>query len=387
IKSRAGIVWKFRNNLQEEAEELRVLYVGATRAKDLLVLTATVKEGEMSGDSWLGKIFAALNLSLEPGDRELQLPPDENGVSPGMRVRITDAAQTSPAPAQDSHGEDRARVPVSQVLSALSKEKPANIPPMLAGLDADTSGKKGFSATELAIYDYCPRKYYYQTICGYPEQYGERKFTSKERALSPAMFGTIAHEVFEELDFRNPPPREKIIETIRKYSFPDEKTEEKAADDIENIVGIFLETPFCKELRGAKGVEREIPFLMRLNGAGIEGIIDLLYERDDGAVCVVDYKSNNVPDGNFAGEARGYEAQLAAYALAAKRILKKPAAPPRIYFMRYGRLEEVVTDGGPEQCLERIIENIRNGRFDRIGESADCRCGFTWLCKTDGACH
>src|SRR5262249_25479808 len=112
-----------------------------------------------------------------------------------------------------------------------------------------------------------------------------------------------------------------------------------AVADVRVHVARFLDGAFARGLAGA-AVRRELPFLVAvpLDGGGrlhVRGQIDLLVFAAEG-VTVIDYKHAR------AGEADEYAFQLAAYAMAARRLyprapsvrtglvfLKEPDARPR----------------------------------------------------------
>jgi ATP-dependent exoDNAse (exonuclease V) beta subunit len=94
--------------------------------------------------------------------------------------------------------------------------------------------------------------------------------------------------------------------------------------------------PFCRsaafrEIRDAEEVERELPFVVGIDGTTWSGRIDLLYRRGDRWI-VVDYKTDRLED------PERYRTQAGIYARAAQLALGLPAPPEfRLLYLRSGR--------------------------------------------------
>jgi ATP-dependent exoDNAse (exonuclease V) beta subunit len=95
---------------------------------------------------------------------------------------------------------------------------------------------------------------------------------------------------------------------------------------------------------------REVPICVEVNGALLEGLIDLLYERDDGSLGVLDYKTDQLRTGTAEEHADHYRLQGGAYALAVERATGREVGVVEFLFpttdpatvVRYER-ERVVT--------------------------------------------
>jgi ATP-dependent helicase/nuclease subunit A len=95
----------------------------------------------------------------------------------------------------------------------------------------------------------------------------------------------------------------------------------------------FLASPLGREAREAPFRRGEYPFRCLWNGLFINGIIDLLYERD-GEARVVDFKTDN-------GERpEEHLAQMSVYRRAARELLGKPCRV-WLYYLRTGRALEL----------------------------------------------
>ncbi len=87
------------------------------------------------------------------------------------------------------------------------------------------------------------------------------------------------------------------------------------------LVAAVLAHPLMERAGQASRVRREVPFTLRLPGDFlVEGVIDLLFEDEDG-VTVVDFKTDR-PEGETL---ETYLRQLAWYVAAAENLLGRPA--------------------------------------------------------------
>ena len=178
------------------------------------------------------------------------------------------------------------------------------------------------------------------------------------------------------------PGRDEIAEFIAARHSIDEAQIAAAAERIAGFVGIFAGTPLFAEIAKARWARRELPFLAALGGEGafVQGTIDLLFERADGTLCVVDYKSDRVGEGEMAAHAANYRAQMTAYAEAARLATGRAEVRAALYFMRVGGVFEVKPAAN---LLDKIVGRIREGRFERREGRPECRCGYGEICLRD----
>jgi ATP-dependent helicase/nuclease subunit A len=129
------------------------------------------------------------------------------------------------------------------------------------------------------------------------------------------------------------------------------------------IAGRFLASLLGREAREAPFLRSEYPFRCLWNGLFINGIIDLLYERD-GEARVVDFKTDS-------GERpEEYLAQMSVYRRAAQELLGKPCRV-WLYYLRTGRALELEflrfhaspvqssNPGSPTLNLDDVLEKLQ----------------------------
>jgi ATP-dependent helicase/nuclease subunit A len=92
-----------------------------------------------------------------------------------------------------------------------------------------------------------------------------------------------------------------------------------------------LESPLFGRARAASRLFRELPLFFPEEGKLVEGIVDLVFEEEDGLV-VVDYKTEAVPQGEEAVRADRHALQLRAYHRGLRDALGRPVKERFVLF-------------------------------------------------------
>lgn len=169
------------------------------------------------------------------------------------------------------------------------------------------------------------------------------RFLSDEETLSGAGRGTVYHKVMELLDFGqeyDAADIERRVDTFRQEGY---LTPEMAACVRSEDIEAFLHCASGKRMQEAAGngkLYKEQPFVLGIPASDIygedaedetllvQGIIDVYFEEADGLV-VLDYKTDRVRHGKDLKEK--YEKQLEYYAKALEQMLGKPVKEKIIY--------------------------------------------------------
>jgi ATP-dependent helicase/nuclease subunit A len=334
----------------ERAEGRRLLYVALTRARDRLVLTGSTSR--TAAGSWAEVVGRA---------------------PPGLLHRRPAPPVPLPLPAPPRPG-----TTVALVAPAL-RPTPSPLPLRL-------------SVTSLAEYARCPRRHWLAVQMKLPEPRSDAH--GGEEVERATVRGTLAHALLAEVDLLAPPLARRALlaaAATRRGDDPGRPATRRILDDVAR----FLESPHGHGLAGwaRKGaLRREIPFLLRLDGAPacyLDGAIDALIESGDG-VEVLDFKYARYHPG---AEDR-YRLQLEAYALAASRAHGGAPVRATLHFLRGVPQAVDVTPSG--ESLRRLAAQIPSlvlgatrgeGRDLSPGDvgrdEARCRqegCGFVARC-------
>lgn len=166
----------------------------------------------------------------------------------------------------------------------------------------------------------------------------KQKSSEKSAGISGAERGSLYHKMLELLPFA----QVSSAEDLRKFKddlVNSGRMTREEADCIEiDKLQLFLESPLAERIRSAAcegKLKREQPFVLGItteeSGGDyelIQGIIDLYFEEADGIV-LLDYKTDRV--GQAAELAERYRIQLEYYAQAIRQITGKPVKEIYIY--------------------------------------------------------
>ncbi len=152
------------------------------------------------------------------------------------------------------------------------------------------------------------------------------------RALSPAEIGTAMHTIMQHITIEKACTVADIEQLVAELTTRQLLTAEEATMiDVESVA-TFFQLPIAKRLQNAKQVSRELPFTYAQSDADgdhqiLQGIADCLFEEQDGWV-LLDYKTDKVR-GRYSSEEdvdaemqQRYGIQLNLYKKAIEAILK-----------------------------------------------------------------
>ena len=351
---------------EAKAEELRVLYVAMTRAKDKLVMVHTqanaggrvadlmalsdcpvlpeaVDSGKCMGD-W---IMLPLLQRSEAGALRAFAGQNSEGrffaEETPWTVCVHDGLQfASPVQQSDAAAEERApqREELPADFAALSYRYPyAEQTAFPAKLTA-TQLKGRAIDEEISENTTLPPRL--RNLC-------KPKFLAGKMALTGAERGTALHLVMQDLDFFCEPNEQSVREQIEKLRAQRKLTDEQAnAVDVHAIVR-FLRSDLAARIRKSEQVEREYRFsLLRPvrdfssldadDSVLLQGVVDCFFE-EDGELVVVDFKTDHVSRAQLDERAEHYRPQLEAYSMALTRVMGKKVKEKVLYFFSAG--EEV----------------------------------------------
>jgi hypothetical protein len=256
------------------------------------------------------------------------------------------------------------------------------------------------AVTELGEYARCPRRHHLGRTLGLPEPRAESGSRQDDDPARATARGTLAHAMLAEADLAAPP----LVRRAQLEAAALRRGYDPGSPAVRRILGEvarFVETPAGRALaalpRGG-ALLREVPFLLRLDGAGgascyLVGAIDALaLDRRAKVATVIDYKYAVAR----AGSVERYRTQLLAYALAAGRAHPGFTVRARLQFLRGGARAVDVTPSAGELArfaaeAPALAGEAARGGGDRppeaLGRTASrCRdegCGWVGRCHPD----
>ncbi|SES80705.1 helicase-exonuclease AddAB subunit AddA [[Clostridium] polysaccharolyticum] len=351
--------------LESLGEELRVLYVALTRAKEKLILTGFVKKledtmakWEKSRDrqsekmsylelsqansyfSWVGScLFYPNTLPIEitkkswhpfivseveksvghQFDREALLQWDTQEVHSG-EIRDQIKYQLSFPYPFSREQEIPAKFSVTELKLRYGQEEEAK---NLVSPVQEEKNKEGTEGSAAVI----------------------PKFMKEETEETPAARGILYHKVMQEICFAKINEKEDVGEELDRLVEEQKITrDQKESLDIRKIQA-FFHTDLAKQMKQAEcenRLFREKQFVMGVPANTIpigstseelvliQGIIDAYYETADGVV-LIDYKTDYIPYGKEEEFVKKYASQVEYYALALNKVLNKEVTEKYLY--------------------------------------------------------
>ncbi len=332
------------------AEELRILYVAMTRAKEKLILTTAVKDAEKELQGYRGSDFDSfLDIILYARER--------TGLS-SFDITVRETGEVVAEEMRDELLKNEAYLCLKKIESKTDLAPETGSDEQLSFAQRiqdkfdyryeekeDAENLEKFSVTELkkkhleeilaseeegseAAEELFPERPRYKSIV--PE------FVDRNREISANLHGTAVHRIFELWDFR-----EADHESIRGFInllLEQGRIEERLAGS----VGIgeilsFAQSPLAGRMKRAMKsgqLYREQPFVIELDGKIVQGIIDAFF-IEDGEIVIIDYKTDRVNESTELK--KRYELQLYYYAVALNRLLGLPVRERIIYSTVLGR--------------------------------------------------
>jgi len=354
---------------ETKAEELRLLYVAMTRAKEKLVLVhaqrnaasrvaalltaascpalpETVNEGKCLGD------WVLLPLLCRPEAEPLRaltgFGAPQLAVTDDAPWEITVHNEVKPDGADACGAAKPEAVPdpgLAPDLDALAWVYPHEAATELSAKLTATQLKGREADSEIAENAKLPPRL---------RSLAKPRFLAAAAPLTGAERGTAIHLVMEHLDFDCEASAEAVRAQIDAMRDRRLLTPEQAEAADESMVARFLQSDVAARIRRSESVEREYRFSLlasakeydaRADAADqvlLQGVVDCFF-REDGALVVLDFKTDRIGRAETAARAAYYKPQLDTYAAALERIMGMRIKEKLLYFFATG--ETVALEG------------------------------------------
>lgn len=328
-------------------ERRRIVYVGLTRAKDALFVTATREEPTVQ------EVGAG---GLEDHDHFAEIL--SWALAHPESATVVEAEQLElPVPrASNGHVHDDPSV-VAAVLDRLQKIRPAD-----QTVAAEVAVPTELSFSQLHDFEVCPVRYRFANVWRVPAPPDELQ-PIQVRAMGSTELGSAVHEALAVWHMNGG-------DLLSLYRGPDAGRE-------------MLESYAAHPLAATPTLAVEAGFNMAVAGTRMRGLVDRVCEVD-GRTALIDFKTNATLDAELI---RVYSLQLRIYGLAAHRGLLPGGRDPRLilFDLRSGEVHEVTPDDAAvEEHVLRAATRIMAGDFSLGPEHAQrpCRlCAYRPICR------
>ena len=345
------------------SEELRVLYVAMTRARDRLIMTYA----DQHLDNVLSDIVLRSDLSpAELLTREVNCPGEWVLQAALRRTEAGELFNRCGSPAETIVSDDPWLITVSTgsedlVVAAEQAEQVQSIPddvfnrmasslryryPNLAATKMPSkqtaTQRKGREKDEEAAQNAAEEKAHVRTW---------RKPAFMVGQAGGKQYGNAVHTVMQYIRFNQCTDEEAVRREIDRLVQEHFLTEEQSGLVRCDQIAYFFATPLGKRLRTETNVLREFKFSI-LDDAGrygdgldgekvlLQGVVDCALIEDDG-IIVVDFKTDYVTKSTVDAVVSRYRMQILTYADALSRIYEKPVKAKYLYLFHLNQFAEI----------------------------------------------
>lgn len=345
------------------SEEMRVLYVAMTRAKEQLILTAVYKDAakklmDLSMDAslpvdphvlrsnanyaaWI--LLAALNRPefsrFRGDDSSVQSVETGKPWSVALITKNSLPPKTKGASAEQAPPADPALLRQIRENLSVNAEPRVEVPSKITA--TELKGRYLESETQEDADQRLQPESRKQPIFRRPD------FSVREGRLTAAEKGTALHVVMQYIDYARCTELTSIREEIARMEERRFITHEQAnAVKPEKILRLF-QTDLGRRILNAGKVRREFKYSVLAPGRIVDpvwgeekilfqGVVDCCLEEAE-CLTVIDFKTDRITLQTMAERAQAYRPQLDAYAYALERITGKPVREKYLYFFETAR--------------------------------------------------
>ncbi len=324
---------KIKSKTELLSEEMRLLYVALTRAKEKIIITGVEKD--------LQKALESKQKELDMYDGAQKIPLNLVKKSKtyldwleyvylfNKEKNIIEFNKIVLENEKTKEENDNKKEKKIDVIKDISKEQKEEVNKKL------TWKYKYIESTKIEG----------KTSVSAIAKYGEKsiqivekpKFMQNIEILNKAEIGTLMHLILQKLDFRENYNEKTLNDLIQKLIYLNIVTEKQSQYIDKKRLLEFTKTELFKEIQNAKEIYKEQPFHMSVIDENtkesilIQGIIDLYYINQNNEIVLVDYKTDYVEKNNEQELIEKYKPQLKIYKKAIEEALNKNVEKVYIY--------------------------------------------------------
>lgn len=164
-------------------------------------------------------------------------------------------------------------------------------------------------------------------------------------------YGNAIHKALEYIEYQKCDSQEAIRKQLDNLVLQNRLTAEQAKLVDCSALVKFFESPVGQQLRKADHILREFKFSILDDGASydadledekilLQGVVDCAILEEDG-ITVIDFKTDRVTETSLDHAVQHYRYQVEAYADAVSRIFEKPVKRAVLYFFRLNQFVDI----------------------------------------------
>jgi ATP-dependent helicase/nuclease subunit A len=376
------IAFKRRKKMEMLAEEMRVLYVALTRAKEKLYLIGTLIDADKKIEQW-NDVTANTDWLLKDYERagagcymdwvgpalirhqdSQEFRKSDNPLVPTQITYHPSAWKMSVMSAEDVKSQEiikkmdtdslleqvekKEMIPIT---SPFEEEIKSRLTWEYNFANASTHRSKQSVSEMKRQREMSDEQSGTELLSKFKKSITKRPKFMQEKSLSPAERGTALHMVMQHVDLTKPVTTENVESQVGRMVNDELLTIEQAEVINTQLIVEFFESDLGKRIINAKVVNREIPFTLSLPASEVypawkdedesvfvQGIIDCVFEDENGLV-LIDFKSDGITDRYKGGFIQAkpileerYRLQINLYTKALEQIWKRKVNERYLFF-------------------------------------------------------
>ncbi len=357
-----------KNEIEGLSEEMRILYVGMTRAIDRLIMVGTINSFEEKASTWTfgnekyflykAKSFMDwIGLSLFGGlDSEEISKTIEKGDHEDIHLNMIntvdlakDRKETEKYSIEEKLEEIRA-FNDEEIYDEVNRRLSFSYPFKDSG---KAPSKLSVTSLKHASLDPQGTKHDVPILSEMLGYDGDASKLEDGMKFAGAEIGTLVHLILEHIDLKEEISLDGLKKQIHGFVESNMITEKQfefiKEVYMDKIYG-FLISSIGTRMRKSTSIKKEVPFIIKKKAAEvfhnitgddsifIQGIIDCYFE-EDGEIVIVDYKTDRLRNRTLQQLADEYRVQINSYKEAIEKITKKRVKESYLYLFSVG--EEV----------------------------------------------
>jgi ATP-dependent helicase/nuclease subunit A len=324
----AGLFITEKTRLRNIEEQKRLLYVAMTRAREHLIVSYA-ESGRPSSGSFISMIDDTLDGAVTGAEKSMTVSLGNSAVE----IEIVSENLTAPGRAKDQLKRAKKKPDWQPYIDLWARraalfEKAQQTPPFLTPTllkrQEQTTTESGAGADGRGA-----------------------------RQTLALVIGDLAHRFLQNWRFTaDANGFEAEVRDFIGAALPREfhSNRREIEADLREIFRCFFASKVYRELATATILGREVPLLMPWNGQIMEGVIDLLYEKN-GLLYLADYKTDRIDRRELAPSAAQYRRQAEIYMTAARQCLRRDVTAFKLIFLRLGEAVELTGEKNSEPML------------------------------------
>lgn len=358
----AKIAIGYKSKTETVSEEMRILYVALTRAKEKLIITGLSKDFDKDIKKKKDLLEIYQQNSINPNIiknyksyldwLELVSLNNENKINEIMDLQVYSKDELLNRWKDKNKDENENRLNIQDIIKDAKNDALNELLNWKYENIISTKIEAKSSVTKIKEKENENVKVLFQENEQFKKESLQKpKFLSEDVKITKARIGTLMHLCIQKMDEKEEYDYEKISNLINKL-VQNKLITTKEADyiDIQKLL-TYTESDLYKNLKKAKQIHKEEPFYINIDASEIykedinekilvQGVIDLYYIDENDNIILVDYKTDYVKQ-NEQELVDKYKKQLSIYKEALEKALSKKVFKTYIYSVYLGKSIEI----------------------------------------------